>query len=180
VIKCLVDHRALALAAGATATAAGTRLQPPCTVPTVTTLAAPPSGSLRSLRSLAHRGHPGVDDAPAGRFRRVLAAIVRGHVAVAVSLPAAIRATFAPVRSTFATRRRECDLAGELEIGLPPGAAGFAAREGASESRSFAKIFFNMTMEARKASANRGALQLPYASHHSQRPAAPEDDNGST
>jgi hypothetical protein len=32
----------------------------------------------------------------------------------------------------------------ELESGLPPEAAGFAAREGEIESRNFAKIFFNI------------------------------------
>jgi hypothetical protein len=39
-------------------------------------------------------------------------------------------------------------LADELEIGFPPGMAVFAAREGAIVSRSFANIFFNMTIEA--------------------------------
>ena len=38
-------------------------------------------------------------------------------------------------------------MAGELEAGLAAGVAGFAAREGASLSRNFANIFFNMTME---------------------------------
>jgi hypothetical protein len=38
----------------------------------------------------------------------------------------------------------------ELETGLPAGAAGFAAREGAIDARNFAKIFFNMTIEAGK------------------------------
>jgi hypothetical protein len=42
----------------------------------------------------------------------------------------------------------DCDLAGELDAGLPAEAADFAAREGEIESRSFANIFFNMTMEA--------------------------------
>ena len=38
----------------------------------------------------------------------------------------------------------------ELETGLPAGAAGFAAREGAIDARNFAKIFFNMTISAQK------------------------------
>jgi hypothetical protein len=36
-------------------------------------------------------------------------------------------------------------------VGLAAGAAGFSAREGEMLSRSFAKIFFNMTIETRKA-----------------------------
>jgi len=44
------------------------------------------------------------------------------------------------------SRRGEADgdLAGELETGLALGAAVFAAREGAIDSRSFANIFFSM------------------------------------
>jgi hypothetical protein len=39
-------------------------------------------------------------------------------------------------------------LEGECETGLAAGAACFSAREGAIVSRSFLKIFFNMTIEA--------------------------------
>jgi hypothetical protein len=35
----------------------------------------------------------------------------------------------------------------ELEVGLAPASAGFAAREGVIFSRNFANIFFNMTSE---------------------------------
>jgi hypothetical protein len=37
-----------------------------------------------------------------------------------------------------------CGLADEVDAGFAPEAAGFVAREGAIESRSFAKIFFNI------------------------------------
>jgi hypothetical protein len=43
-----------------------------------------------------------------------------------------------------------CGLWAGLEPGLALGGAGFSAREGEMVSRSFAKIFFNMTIETRK------------------------------
>ena len=65
-------------------------------------------------------------------------------------------------RSERLSRRGEagCDLAVELEIGLPPGAAGFFAREGELVSRSFAKIFFNMTIERESVCESRAFATL--------------------